>query len=59
MPEGLSGLTGLSTARYGSLAAGRAVLIDKRTPFAVEAGPAGLRYLSVHLRRPGLEIGRF
>ena len=42
-----------------ALAPGRALLVEKGTPFAVEAGPAGLRYLSVHLRRPGLEIGRF
>jgi mannose-6-phosphate isomerase-like protein (cupin superfamily) len=38
---------------------GRAVLVEKGQTFAVEAGPVGLRYLSVHLRRPGLEIGRF
>jgi hypothetical protein len=56
-------VAGGGTATVGGqtheLAPGRAVLIDKRTPVAVEAGPAGLRYLSVHLRRPGLEIGRF
>ncbi len=41
------------------LAPGRLLLVEKGTPYAAEAGPAGLRYLSVHLRRPGLEIGRF
>ncbi|MGZ8694095.1 MAG: hemerythrin domain-containing protein [Gaiellaceae bacterium] len=41
------------------LAPGRALLVEKSTPFAIEAGPGGLRYLSIHLRRPGLEIGRF
>jgi hypothetical protein len=36
-----------------------AVLVPKGTRFAVSAGADGIRYLSVHLRRPGLEIGRF
>ena len=56
-------VAGNGTATVGGeshpLSAGRAVLVPKGTPFALEAGPAGLRYLSVHLRRPGLEIGRF
>jgi mannose-6-phosphate isomerase-like protein (cupin superfamily) len=56
-------VAGGGTATVGGtayeLAAGRAVLVPKGTPFSVEAGAAGLRYLSVHLRRPGLEIGRF
>jgi mannose-6-phosphate isomerase-like protein (cupin superfamily) len=42
-----------------TLAPGRALLVEKGTPFAFTAGSSGLSYLSVHLRRPGLEIGRF
>jgi hemerythrin-like domain-containing protein len=36
--------------------AGRAVLIEKGVVFRVSAGPNGTRYLSVHLRRPPLQI---
>ena len=36
--------------------AGRAVLIEKGVVFRVSAGSNGTRYLSVHLRRPGLQI---
>ena len=36
--------------------AGRAVLIEKGVAFRVSAGPNGARYLSVHLRRPPLQI---
>ncbi|HEY7560635.1 MAG TPA: hemerythrin domain-containing protein [Gaiellaceae bacterium] len=35
---------------------GRAVLIEKGTPFSISPGATGVRYLSVHLRRPGLQI---
>ena len=37
---------------------GRAVLVEKRSSFQVAAGAGGLRYLSVHLVRPGLQIAR-
>ena len=37
--------------------AGRAILIEKGVAFRVSAGPNGARYLSVHLRRPPLQIG--
>ena len=36
----------------------RAVLVEKGSPFQIAAGASGLRYLSVHLRRPGLQIAR-
>jgi hypothetical protein len=39
--------------RFG---AGRAVLVEKGTTFSIAPGPTGVRYLSVHLRRPGLQI---
>ena len=32
------------------------VLIPKGAQQAIQAGPHGMRYLSVHLRRPGLHI---
>ena len=41
------------------LAGETAVLVPKGTRFAVAAGRDGIRYLSVHVRRPGLQIGRF
>ena len=36
--------------------AGRAVLVEKGCPFSVRPGAMGVRYLSVHLRRPRLQI---
>jgi hemerythrin-like domain-containing protein len=36
--------------------AGRAVVVEKGTSFSVAAGAMGVRYLSVHLRRPRLQI---
>ena len=39
-----------------AVAAGHAVLVAKGRRFRVVAGPGGLRYLSVHLRRPRLQI---
>lgn len=38
------------------LARGQALLISKGTSRAIEAGAAGIRYLSVHLRRHGMQI---
>ena len=37
-------------------AEGQMLIIEKGHPRRIEAGPYGLRYLSVHLRRPGLQI---
>lgn len=36
--------------------AARAVLVEKGSPFYIRPGAMGVRYLSVHLRRPGLQI---
>jgi len=44
--------------REHALRPGLAVLIPKGAPRAVTAGPEGIRYLSVHLRRGGLQIAR-
>lgn len=38
------------------LAAGKALLIEKGRSRSIQAGDAGIRYLSVHLRRGGLQI---
>jgi quercetin dioxygenase-like cupin family protein len=38
------------------LRAGEAVLIDKGRPRRITAGPAGVRYLSIHRSRPPLQI---
>jgi hemerythrin-like domain-containing protein len=38
--------------------AARAVLVEKRATFQIAAGASGLRYLSVHIRRPALQIAR-
>ncbi|HET7128870.1 MAG TPA: hemerythrin domain-containing protein [Gaiellaceae bacterium] len=38
------------------LGAGRALIVDKGLRRSVTAGPGGVRYLSVHLRRPPLQI---
>lgn len=35
------------------------VLVEKGRSRRIEAGQDGIRYLSVHLRRPGLQLGRF
>ena len=37
---------------------GGAVVIEKGRPRSVSAGPDGVRYLSIHRRRPPLRIGR-
>ena len=42
-----------------TIAEGQALIIEKGCPRQIEAGPCGLRYLSVHLRRPGLQIASF
>jgi quercetin dioxygenase-like cupin family protein/hemerythrin-like domain-containing protein len=39
-----------------TFAEGQMLIIEKGSPRRIEAGPHGLRYLSVHLRRPGLQI---
>ena len=38
------------------LARGQALLISKGRSRAIEAGAAGIRYLSVHIRRHGMQI---
>jgi quercetin dioxygenase-like cupin family protein len=38
------------------LAAGEASIVEKGRRRRITAGPGGVRYLSVHLRRPMLEI---
>ena len=40
------------------LGTAHAVVVPKGTRFRVSAGAAGLRYVSVHLRRPALQISR-
>ena len=39
-----------------ALARGQAILVAKGAARTIKAGPAGLRYLSVHRRRPPLQI---
>jgi quercetin dioxygenase-like cupin family protein/hemerythrin superfamily protein len=39
-----------------ALAEGQMLIIEKGCPRRIEAGPRGLRYLSIHLRRPGMQI---
>ena len=41
------------------LAAGEATIVDKGTRRALVAGPEGVRYLTAHTRRGGLELKRF
>jgi quercetin dioxygenase-like cupin family protein len=38
------------------LAAGEATIVDKGARRALVAGPDGVRYLTAHIRRGGLEI---
>ena len=40
------------------LAAGAATIVDKGARRALVAGPDGVRYLTAHIRRGGLEIKR-
>ena len=41
------------------LAAGEALIVDKGARRALVAGAAGVRYLTAHTRRGGLELKRF
>jgi quercetin dioxygenase-like cupin family protein len=41
------------------LAAGEAAIVDKGTRRALVAGPDGVRYLTAHVRRGGLQLKRF
>lgn len=41
------------------LAAGEAVIVEKGARRALVAGPQGVRYLTAHTRRGGLELKRF
>ena len=41
------------------LAAGEAVIVEKGARRALVAGPEGVRYLTAHTRRGGLELKRF
>ena len=41
------------------LGAGEATIVDKGTRRAIVAGPDGVRYLTAHTRRAGLELKRF
>lgn len=53
-------LAGAGTLRSGgsdhALAPQRALLIPKGERWSIAAGPDGLRYLSIHRRREGLQI---
>jgi quercetin dioxygenase-like cupin family protein len=40
------------------LAAGDALIVDKGVARALVAGPDGVRYVTAHLRRGGLQISR-
>lgn len=55
-------IAGFGTLRSGddelALTAGAVVWLPRRSHRAVTAGPDGLRYLSVHRRKPGLQVGR-
>lgn len=55
-------IAGSGTLRSGddplALAAGAIVWLPRRAPREITAGAAGLRYLSVHRRKPGLQVGR-
>ena len=42
--------------RHHAFGPARSVLIEKGSKFRITAGSGGLRYLSVHLRRTGLQI---
>ena len=41
------------------LGAGKATIVDKSARRALVAGPDGVRYLTAHRRRGGLELKRF
>ena len=41
------------------LSAGEATIVDKGTRRALAAGPDGVRYLTAHIRREGLQLKRF
>jgi quercetin dioxygenase-like cupin family protein len=41
------------------LGAGEATIVDKGARRALVAGPNGVRYLTAHLRRGGLQLKRF
>lgn len=55
-------IAGAGTLRSGddelTLGAGAIVWLPRRSHREVTAGPDGLRYLSVHRRKPGLQVGR-
>lgn len=42
-----------------AVAASQAILVEKGRTRRIESGPDGIRYLSVHLRRAGLQLARF
>lgn len=56
-------LVGSATLRVDGepqeLGAGEATIVDKGTRRALVAGPDGVRYLTAHTRRGGLELKRF
>jgi quercetin dioxygenase-like cupin family protein len=41
------------------LSAGEATIVDKGARRALVAGPEGVRYLTAHVRREGLQLKRF
>lgn len=41
------------------LSAGEATIVDRGTRRALVAGPDGVRYLTAHIRREGLQLKRF
>lgn len=56
----LSGSATLTVdAEPQELAAGEATIVPKGAARALVAGPSGVRYLTAHTRRGGLELKRF
>jgi mannose-6-phosphate isomerase-like protein (cupin superfamily) len=55
--EGSAALTVDGEAR--ELGAGEATIVDKGVRRALVAGPDGVRYLTAHVRRGGLQLKRF
>jgi hypothetical protein len=41
------------------LGVGDATIVEKGSWRALVAGPGGVRYLTAHVRRPGLQLRRF
>ncbi len=52
-----SGTLTVDSAEH-ELRLGQLAIVEKGRARRLHAGPDGIRYVSVHLRRPGLSIGR-